>query len=296
MGILQDRVAQALDMHLPKRPAKSILMLPLELFVAGVGDEQIRKDCRSVTEAWASLHGETPWVKTLLVTSKVMDAVAPPRIDAWLSALDSSLRAFGRRHGKKAAEDLRNALRDMGPTPLTNRNERHEFADDHGIAHEEMDRLARWVIHIVGTELLGVCISVNDRQLELLKPHFPRVEIQVDDRVCLLDCQRIRRMSRKLRRSGEAKNPFILMGNLAWVIWFHEQSHSTRAARVAPEEEMMAQIEAYRLVSVCRTTKLFPPTRSPTGIEVMKRLARRQRGPYRIILNGRIMSQLGLRG
>jgi hypothetical protein len=266
-----------------------------------------------IAKAWSVLHPNDKWVRTLVIDSALMDALAPPEVylgEQW--EFEKACRTLQRLAQNRGIE-LQNVsalLSDLWPSLLRGEDSQGGWTSDTadhleeelGLPKGTLRQLAKKAQRSLTFVKLGCCIRLDQSRLRLLKGHFEINALQglfTGGAVCILDCQRIWRTAENLLRPNELDYPppsrkRAAACMLGWVVWLHEQSHATRGTGGVPEEEVEAQLETYRMCDHTRFKSFggFSIPGYPTYRQIMNRLAMRQPAPYRVIFTKAFQSAL----
>jgi len=269
-----------------------------------------------IAKAWSVLHPNDKWVRTLVIDSALMDALAPPEVrlgEQW--EFEKASRMLQRLAQNKGIElqNVSELLSNLWPSLLlkedsqTQRGWTSEAAghleEELGLPKGILRRLAEKARKSLTFIKLGCCIRLEQSRLRLLNSHFERntsQDLSTTGTVCALDCQRIWHTAENLLKPNELDDypppgrKKVATRILGWVVWLHEQSHATRGIGGAPEEEIEAQLETYRMCDHTRFKYFagFGLPGYPTFRQIMKRLATRQPPPYRVIFTKAFQSAL----
>lgn len=266
-----------------------------------------------IAKAWSVLHPNVMWVRTLIVDSPLMDALSPPEVhlgERWEFA--KFLRSVQRlaRNKSIGEQNVSGLLSDLWPSLLREKDSQADWTDETADRLEKELELPKGTLHRLAKKArrslafvtLGCCMRLDGSRLELLRDHFKNEVLQglfSDSVVCIIDCQRIWYRGINLLRRDELNfSPLVrkkvAAEMLGWIVWLHEQSHATRGTGGAPEEEVEAQLETYRMCDHTRFKSfcVFGLPGYPNYRQIMKRLALRQPAPYRAIFTKAFQSAL----
>jgi hypothetical protein len=269
----------------------------LERSLRGVGGLEGGHVEAAMVKALSLVHPRFGPVTTIIVDSQTMDELYPPTVELWKTGASQEAETWLRKRiPPERNDELRGLFIEALLGLLTDQPwmTQRELEDRLDLAEGSVTALIRRLRGYRETVTLGCCFETRSRD-HVLGRVLQAVDLSKLGQIAVaMDYERIsQRATRLCRLPRSARKeypgaPSIRLSSFAIPIWLHEQSHAARNAASGPLEEIHAQLDAYRsCVEIDRPVfkeMLLGSFKVPSCAEMMRRLARIQPPPYRVIL------------